>query len=438
MEQVQAAHPGKRRVWLARAAAVAAISALALTACGGGGVASEGGEGETVSLRFSWWGSDSRSQNTMAIIEKFEAENPDIDIQPEPNSFSGYWDKLATQSAASDAPDVMQMDLSYFREYADRGVLRDLPDVDTSKISEDLLSQGRTDEGQFGIPTGFASIAMMAHPGVFEEAGLELPDDTTWTWEDFGEITREIGEKVEGGYGSTSPFEPVGGFMNWLRQQDQHMTTEEGELGFDEADLQEYLEFQKAFVESGSYPDPTVIEEDRAAGNERSLLAQGKMGLVNGWSNLLPTASKAAGVDMVPLRMPSRTGNVEDNGLWHRVSMFLSASSETEHPEEAQRFIDFFVNSEEAGMENLTDRGLPANSDVREAVMATLEGNELTAAEFLNDIEDEVTPPEPVPTAGAAAFEDILHRYETEVYMDRQSVEEATSNAYAEMQAALE
>ncbi|GAA3704540.1 extracellular solute-binding protein [Zhihengliuella alba] len=427
-----------QRSRLARAVATAAVAGLALTACGGAAGSDEGKEGgEQVSLRFSWWGSDQRSQNTMAIIEAFEAKNPDIDIVPEPNSFSGYWDKLATQSAAGDAPDVMQMDLAYFREYADRGVLRDVPDVDTSKISDDLLSQGRTDEGQFGIPTGFASIAMIAHPGVFEEAGVDLPDDQTWTWEDFADVTERISENVEGAYGSTSPFEPVGGFMTWLRQQDQHITTSDGELGFEEADLQQYLEFQKAFVDAGSYPDPTVIEEDRAAGTERSLLAQGRMGLLSGWTNLLPAASSASGAELVPLRTPSMTGKAEDNGLWHRVSMFLSASSGTEHPEEAQRFIDFFVNSEEAGMENLTDRGLPANSEVRTAVMDQLEGRDLAAAEFLDDIEDEVSEPEPVPVAGSAEFEGILHRYETEVYFERLTPGEAAAAAYAEMKQAI-
>ncbi|MBG6084304.1 ABC transporter substrate-binding protein [Zhihengliuella flava] len=421
----------------ARAVSVAAVAALALTACGGS-TESAGESGEQVSLRFSWWGSDARSQNTMAIIEAFEAENPDIDILPEPNSFTGYWDKLATQAAARDTPDIMQMDLAYFREYADRGVLRDLPDVDTSKISEDLLVQGRTDEGQFGIPTGFASIAMMANPEVFEQAGLELPDDESWTWEDFGQVTEQISQQVDGGYGSTSPFEPVGGIMIWLRQEGLHLINEDGSIGFDEADLREYFQFQKEFVERGSYPEPTIIEEDRAAGTERSLLAQGKMGVLNGWSNLLPAASDAAGVELVPLRLPSMTGSAEDNGLWQRVSMFLSASTTTEHPEEAQRFIDYFVNSEEAGLENLTDRGLPANSDVRDAVIDTLEGTELDAAEFLQDIEDEVQAPEPVPAAGFGEFQDILHRYETEVYMELQSVDEAAASAYAELESALQ
>lgn len=422
---------------IAQLVAMGAVSALALTACGGSDSGSgEAADGQTT-IRFSWWGSDKRSQNTMEIIKKFEEANPDIKVEAEPASFSGYWDKLATQAAAGDAPDVIQMDLAYFREYAERGVLADLSDVDTSKISDDLLAQGTTDDGLLGVPTGFASIAMIANPEVFKAAGVDMPDDKTWTWDDYAEITKKISGHEEGTYGATSPFEPMGGFMNWLRQKGQHLTTEDGQLGFEAADLQKYFEFQKSFVESGSYPKPDVIEEDRAAGTERALMAQGKMGIISGWSNLLPTVAGAAGVDVVPLRMPSETGKAEDNGLWNRVSMFLSSSAKSEHPEEAQRFIDYFVNSEESGLANLTDRGLPANSEVRDAVMGHLEGSELAAAQFLKDIEPEVQAPEPVPTVGFGEFEGILHRYETEVYLERQTPAEAADKATAEMQQAI-
>ncbi|HHU37890.1 MAG TPA: extracellular solute-binding protein, partial [Propionibacterium sp.] len=102
-------------------AAGVVVLGLALAGCGsqapqqsaapapGGG----SGSGEQVTLRFAWWGNDTRNRMTQEIIEAFEAENPDIKVQGEPGEFSGYWDKLATQVAASDAPDVIQMDDKY-------------------------------------------------------------------------------------------------------------------------------------------------------------------------------------------------------------------------------------------------------------------------------------------------------------------------------------
>ena len=82
---------------------------------------------------------------TQAAIAAFEAENPNIKIKPEYGDWSGYWDKLATQVAANDAPDIIQMDEKYITEYSSRGALLDLSkyDIDTSKLDEAALKAGR-------------------------------------------------------------------------------------------------------------------------------------------------------------------------------------------------------------------------------------------------------------------------------------------------------
>jgi multiple sugar transport system substrate-binding protein len=83
-----------RKSRIPKAAAALAVLALALTGCGGSSpVASDG----TVTLRFSWWGSDVRHKMTEKLIAAFEAENPNIKIKGEYGDWSGYWDKLATQ-----------------------------------------------------------------------------------------------------------------------------------------------------------------------------------------------------------------------------------------------------------------------------------------------------------------------------------------------------
>ncbi|GAA3704513.1 extracellular solute-binding protein [Zhihengliuella alba] len=424
---------GGRR--LAKAAAIAAVSALALTACGGGGEAAEG-EGGKVTLRFTWWGSDSRADTTNKIIEAYEAQNPDVDIKGEYGDWSGYWDKLATQVASNEAPDIIQMDDKYLREYADRGALLDLEGVDVSKFDEGAVENGRTDDGMFGVTTGINAMVLMANPALFEEAGLELPDDTTWTWEDYAEITQQITEGVEGKYGATGPNEPAG-LQIWLRQDGKSLTTDQGELGFEEADLESYFQHHLDLLKNGSYPQASVIAEDQSPGPDQSLTGTGGAALGMWWTNQLSALSGSAGVDLVPLRMPTHTGDSKDAGLWYKSSMLMSGSAQTEHPEEVKDFIDFFVNSQEAGELNLTDRGLPSNSDVREQVIGSLEGPDATSAEFIADIEDELGPQEAVPAMGFSELQDIIYRYELEVFFERQSPADAAKKAHQEMAAAI-
>ncbi|WP_010523938.1 ABC transporter substrate-binding protein [Nesterenkonia sp. F] len=419
-----------------RPAALAAsvlVGTFALTSCGSGG----DGEDGDVTLRFSWWGSDSRHEATQEIITAFNEEHPNITVEGDFGSWAGYWDQLATQTAADDAPDVIQMDAQFLNEYASRGALLELDQVDTSAMDESSVANGTTEDGLMAVTTGINAMVTMANPEIFEQAGVEMPDDSTWTWEDYQEIASTITEEVDGVYGATGPGQPAD-LQIWLRQQDKHLSDESGELGFEVADAAQYFQERLDMLKAGVYPDADALSEDQTPGPEQSMTGQGEVAMGMWWTNQLGAVSEASGVDMVPLRMPSETGSAEDNGMWYKSTMMMSASAGTDHPEEAQEFIDFMVNSETAGEINLTDRGLPSNLDVREAILPELDGADERSAEFIEEIEPELGEPEPIPAPGFSEMQSILQRYELEVYFERQSPEQAAEGMVQEMEQALQ
>lgn len=419
---------------LSKSVAVVAVAALALTGCGGSSAAD--GEDGKIQLRFSWWGSDSRAQATNEIIEAFEAVNPDIDVQGEYSDWSGYWDKLATQVASNDAPDIIQMDDKYLREYADRGALLDLEGVDVSKFEDVAVQNGTTDAGLVGITTGINSFTLTANPKVLAEAGLEVPDDKTWTWDDYRTITETVSQKLDGKYGAEAPNEPAG-LQTWLRQDKKNLTSSDGSLGFSPDDLAKYFQHHKDLMDNGSYPKASVLAENQNAGPDRSMTGTGVAAFGMWWSNQLGGLSTAVGSDLVPLRLPSHTGKAEDNGLWHKSSMMMSGYARTEHPEEVKRFVDFMVNSQEAGALNQMDRGLPSNTEVREQVVSKLDSIEASSAEFVTSLKPELQSTEPIPPMGFSAVQDVLYRYEMEVFFERQSVSDAAQNAFKEIETAV-
>ena len=150
-----------------RAAALVAVStavALTLAGCGSSSDSSSSSaarvtpppsSGEPVELRFAWWGSDSRHKTTQKVIDAYEAEHPNVTINGEFGEFSGYWDKLATATAAKDAPDIIQMDEKYLRDYAGRGALLDLTTqsdvLSTADFDENALKSGEFDGGLYGL-----------------------------------------------------------------------------------------------------------------------------------------------------------------------------------------------------------------------------------------------------------------------------------------------
>ncbi|GAA3286550.1 ABC transporter substrate-binding protein [Nesterenkonia halobia] len=420
--------------WI-RGAALLSVGAVALTACGGN---SGGGEDGDVTLQFTWWGSDVRHENTEEIIAAFEEENPGITVEGEYGAWSGYWDRLATQAAGGDAPDIIQMDEQYIREYSDRNALLDLSDVDTSSFADAAVEGGRTDDGLVAVSLGVVSLATMANVEVFEEAGVEVPDDSTWTWEDYAEASQKVTEATgKDIYGAGPQGEPMG-LQIWLRQQGEELFTEDGELALTKDKAHEYLDFTGRLRQDGGFPSADYISETRELGPDNSPFGSNEMAMGTAWATQLTTLAKASGSELQPLHLPSFAGDFSENGAWIKGSMFLSASAETEHPEAAKKFIEFFVNSKEAGEINGMERGLPANLDVREMVLEDVSGPEQKAADFIAEVEQQVDDTVPVPPPGFSDFMGIITRHETEVLFGRTTTEEAAGEMVEELKSTLE
>src|SRR5690242_4013436 len=134
------------------ALALAFTLCATLTGCGGG---EGGGSGGKVTLRFTWWGNPDRAARTEEAIKLFEKKNPAIRISTNFAGFDAYKQKLATQAAGGDAPDVMQLDYRMINQYADGGVLLDLgehKELRTAEMDKGLLATGVVGGKQYAIP----------------------------------------------------------------------------------------------------------------------------------------------------------------------------------------------------------------------------------------------------------------------------------------------
>ncbi|MFE4197183.1 ABC transporter substrate-binding protein [Paenarthrobacter sp. NPDC056912] len=440
--EARASEPkAKRSTRRLRATAIIAATAaavLALSACGGG--AEQKSADGKVELRFSWWGGDKRAQVTQAAIAAFEAENPNIKIKAEYGDWSGYWDKLATQVAANDAPDIIQMDEKYITEYSTRGALLDLSkyQIDTSKLDEAALDAGKGEKGLTGIAAGINAATILANPAVFKAAGVAIPDDKTWTWDDFERISAEVTEKSpKGTYGAAAYGTDEASLGVWLRQNGKSLYTEDGKLGFEPSDIAQWWAFLKELSEKKAVPSASEVVEAEAAPLDQSGLATGKNGLAFWWSNQLPALEKAAGGELQILRFPSKTGKASDAKLWYKASQFWSASARTKHPEETAKFIDFLTNNVKAGEALLADRGVYPNSDVRDAIAPKLAKADVKVVDFISQIKEELGDAPAAPPKGAGAIQEIVKRYTSEVLFNRLSTEEAGKKAVDEMKSAI-
>ena len=56
----------------------------------------EKSDSSDVTLRFAWWGGDSRHEATLAAIEAYEKEHPNVKIEGEYQGYDGYYEKMIT------------------------------------------------------------------------------------------------------------------------------------------------------------------------------------------------------------------------------------------------------------------------------------------------------------------------------------------------------
>lgn len=70
-------------------------------------------EEEDITIKVAWWGGQPRHEYTTKIIEMFEAEHPNINIEPEFANWDDYWNNLEPMAAGNQLPDVLQMDMAF-------------------------------------------------------------------------------------------------------------------------------------------------------------------------------------------------------------------------------------------------------------------------------------------------------------------------------------
>ena len=255
------------------------------------------------------------------------------------------------------------MDMNYISEYGTRKALLDLKDVDTSKFVEGTVDSGKIDDTLVGVNAGINSAIIFANPQVFEKAKMEIPDDTTWTWDPMIEIGAEAASKAGVPFGVAQLIGSDALFGTFVRQHGKELFTPEG-LGFDVAEAQAWYDFLVKGVKAKAFGTAEQITEESSKPLDQSAIVTGRTALQYYNSNQLEAVSNAAGGDylMEILRGPSLTGKATERKTWYKASMLWSASAKTKNPEAAIAWINWFANDQAAADIDKAERGIPPNS----------------------------------------------------------------------------
>ncbi len=371
---------------------------------GGGSASSTSQEADApVELRLGWWGNPTRDERTYGVIDLYTTAYPNVTIEPETVGWGGYWDRINTQVAAGNLPDIMQHDYAYLLQFAKRNQMADLtPYVENGTINldgvdESYLSGGRVDGKLYGINLGTNAIAVIYDPVVLADAGVAIPDGS-WTMDEFLNTARKVYQETGV---QTLPFfttDPKVGFENWIRQTGQTFFNEDGTaFGFEGTEeLEKFFQVQVDLINEG-----VMVPADEAFVTltpDEGYLTIGRSWVDYIWSNQFSSTTEAGKRDFNMALFPT-ISNATRPGTFLKPSMFFSIPATSENKEEAAKFVNFFVNDLEANNILLGERGVPIIDNVRNSVKSQVSEDIQEIFDYISFVGDgnasPIDPPDP-------------------------------------------
>lgn len=363
----------------------AAALTASLAACGNKGDAGTksteaSSSGGTAKLRIMWWGSQDRHEATLAAIELYKKSHPNVTFEPEYSGMDGYLDKLSTQAAAGNAPDIFQLDPGWVSDWAGRNQLADLSSLNTSKIDPKLLSSGQSKGKQVALPLGFVAQGMIYDKAALTKLGIAAPKNG-WTWDDFFQMAKDSKGKLPQGQYFTKDFAgdyfAYSGFQ-YAKGKGQ-VVTNDGKFNIDK---DTFLEWTKKFEElrkEGIVPPADVNASDKEFDPKMDLMVSGKIMFRLSFSNNYASWNSLKEGAYALVTMPRG----KEAGGWLKPSMFFGVSPVSKNAEEAKKFVDWFLNDPEAAKILVTKRGMPVNSDIVTALTPGLSDVDKAGVELL-------------------------------------------------------
>ncbi|MGA4993018.1 ABC transporter substrate-binding protein [Nonomuraea bangladeshensis] len=335
------------------ALAAAAIVALA-GACGSGGGdggSSSSSSGEPVKINFLSlaWQKESVAANKQ-IVDEWNKANPNIQVTYVQGSWDNVNDQLVTQFAGGTAPDVIHNDSPALSGFAADGYLLDLKDKVPAELKSDIpqsawdtvtFDDGKGGQGVYGVPFLQESQVIIANKKLLDAAKVRVPTaDNPWTWDEFSAAAKKMTK--DGTFGVAWAMKsPVNKTLNLaLNFGGTFFQTADGKttvkVGPEEREVLQRIHDQ---LHKDKSADPAALGQGTA--DPLPAFYKGKFALLPAGVFLRQQVAEQAPDGFEWVTLPGPKGTTAQQGA---VSQTLSIAQDSKHPEEAMKFMAFFLN----------------------------------------------------------------------------------------------
>ncbi len=327
-----------------------------------------------VTLRFSWWGAESRHKVTLDAMDLYMKQNTHVTVEGEYSGWDGYYEKFLTQVAGGTAADMYPLSMNWIYELIQRkGAFYDLykyEGVDISGFETKFLEANCVREGMLlGLPMGINVSSIMFNKSFFEKNGI--PFDTEWDWDKILEVGKKIHDNDKESYLINAEegilvshimtryiTEKAGNY--WVKNDftigaDKNIIVDAFayiKKLFDYGIVQPYAEL--ALFKGKETENPKWINEQ--AGMSISLISV--------YGRTAKSIQAEVDVARAPIGKDAKT-----SAIIVRPATILSVNGKSKNLEETATFVNWFINDKDAALILGTARSAPASKYARDALI---------------------------------------------------------------------
>ncbi|MCB0185911.1 MAG: carbohydrate ABC transporter substrate-binding protein, partial [Caldilineaceae bacterium] len=306
----------------------------------------EAAAGDVVELRMTWYTDGNEDVVMRDLLDRFEADNPDIRVVMDTVAYQQILENLPIQLAAGEGPDLARVtDLGGLSEYY-LDLAPYLEDADYWETNFgpflDWLRQPGNEDAINGFMTQLTVTGPFVNRTLFEQAGVDLPGDGA-TWQDWVDATKQGAEAT----GTSYPLvmDRTGHrFAGPAISEGAKYFDEEGHPTVQDEGFRTMAQLLVDWHNDGvMLPDVWVGSGGSyAAGNEQFINAEVVMYMSGSWQIGQFTQQIGDAFDWIAV--PNPCGPAACTGMPGGAA--LVGIGNTEHPAEVARVMDYLASEE--------------------------------------------------------------------------------------------
>lgn len=398
---------------------------------------------EPVTMRFSWWGADTRHKATLAAIELYKQKSPNVTIEAEYQGYDGYQQKIMTQLAGGSAPDLITTDYPWLVDMSSQmDLLMDLNNqegLDLAQFSDKVLKEFCSQKNKLlGLPMGTNGMGMLVNTTFMSKYGIDLK--TEFTWDTLIEQGKKIHAQDTNVYLlgldiGPGALEPIFYERYIFSKTGKYWLSDDYTITASKADISEALATLRELFDSGTALPLGEAQTFIGKLEQSPKWINGQIGSMIEWSGRV-SAIKGPIKDSFGVMKPPMVKGGKESSVAFKPSMLLSINNASKNKDEAIKFLNWFLNDKDPAMALKDVRSIPTS----EAAKKVLTDAGMLDKDIVSVVDLTVKNPSAAPTSvvGNAEIVAIVTDVAQKMVVKKTSPDEAADEIISRTQAKLD